>query len=88
MSLPKSIALAQCGHFSGLVISFFVGFFVVGVKRFRRPAPRPAALPRRFAGVGPCRHGLGLAALAAKDFANVDWLFAMRAFVVCCHLVG
>ena len=58
---------------------------MVIVKRFRRPASRPAALPGRFAGVGPCRHGLGLAALAAKDFADIDWLVAMRAFVGC-HL--
>ena len=55
------------------------------VKRLRRAAAWPAALPWRFAGVGPCRHGLGFAALAAKDFADVDWLVAMRAFVGCCH---
>jgi len=56
---------------------------MVIVKRFRRPASRPAALPWRLSGVGPCRHGLGLAALAAKDFADIDWLVAMWAFVGC-----
>lgn len=55
------------------------------VKRLRRAAAWPAALPWWFAGVGPCRQGLGLAALAAKDFADIDWLVAMRAFVGCCH---
>ena len=55
------------------------------VKRLRRAAAWPAAWLGWFAGVGPGRHGLGLAALAAKYFADVDWLVAMRAFVGC-HL--